>query len=415
MRSWSHLVAVVLLALGVVLAALVVPAPPAGATAVDDEAQLTAALNDLRASLGLPRVATDARLVQVARSWSARMAASGDLAHNAGLDAEAPPGDFLKENVAVGPDMVAIHAGLVASRTHYDVMVHPMPTAVGIGVVHDGPRRWVTQVFLRPPVIEPALSIASSGAGAAGAGEGYRLVTADGGVAAFGTSSAMPAAPTAAPTTAGASTPSGAGYWVADTAGRVSARGDAGWFGDLGGVGLSAPIVGLAATPSGRGYWLLGRDGGVFSFGDAGFFGSTGALRLNSPVVALAPTTSGHGYWFVAADGGIFSFGDAGFFGSTGALRLNSPVVGMAATASGAGYWLVARDGGVFTFGDAPFLGSTGDLVLAQPIVGIRPSAGGAGYRFGAADGGVFSFGDAPFLGSLAGVARRTVVALLAP
>jgi hypothetical protein len=238
-----------------------------------------------------------------------------------------------------------------------------------------------------------------------------------------------------------AATHTGRGYWLVNSAGKVSVFGDAIRYGDLAGVGLNKPIVNIAATPTGAGYWLVATDGGIFTFGDAPFFGSagnirlnqpmvgmaddpatdgywttasdggvfsydapfegsTGSMRLNRPVVGMAATRTGNGYWLVASDGGIFTFGDAGFFGSTGALRLNRPVVGMAATASGRGYWLVASDGGIFTFGDAGFFGSTGALPLNQPVAGMAATPTGRGYWLVAADGGIFTFGDAGFYGS---------------
>jgi hypothetical protein len=197
-----------------------------------------------------------------------------------------------------------------------------------------------------------------------------------------------------------ARTPSGHGYWVAQSDGAVFPFGDAGYFGSLGGIGLAQPIVGIAATPTGDGYWLVARDGGIFAFGDAHFFGSTGAMHLNQPVVGMAAGPGGDGYWLVASDGGIFSYGTAHFHGSTGAMHLNQPVVGMAADPGGDGYWLVASDGGVFSFGTARFHGSTGAIHLNQPVVGMTGGPAGNGYWLVASDGGVFSFGTARFHGS---------------
>ena len=111
-----------------------------------------------------------------------------------------------------------------------------------------------------------------------------------------------------------APSPSGNGYWLVASGGKVEAFGDAMKHGDLYGTPLNAPLVGMAATPDGLGYWLLGGDGGVFTFGTAQFYGSTGSLVLNKPVVGMTATSDGHGYWLVASDGGIFSYGDAKFF-----------------------------------------------------------------------------------------------------
>jgi Tol biopolymer transport system component len=208
-----------------------------------------------------------------------------------------------------------------------------------------------------------------------------------------------------APCTGCPTTPvySGPGYRFVSSDGGIFAFGDAKFYGSAGGTKLAKPIVGMAATPSNGGYWLVASDGGIFSYGDAKFFGSTGALKLNSPIVGMTATPSGEGYWFVAADGGIFSFGDAKFHGSMGGQPLSRPIVGMMSSATGKGYWLVASDGGIFSFGDAKFFGSTGDIKLAKPIVGMDRSPSGNGYRFVSSDGGIFTFGDAKFLGSMGG------------
>jgi hypothetical protein len=205
------------------------------------------------------------------------------------------------------------------------------------------------------------------------------------------------------------------GYRVAGANGTVRSYGDAGSYGELGGVALNRPVVGIADDPRALGYWLVASDGGIFSFGGATFFGSTGGMRLNQPVVGMAATADGGGYWLVAGDGGIFTFGNARFYGSTGAMRLTQPIVGMAATPDGGGYWLVAADGGIFTFGNARFYGSTGAMRLNQPIVGIGPTPDGRGYWLVAADGGVFCFGDARYFGSTGALRLNQPVLAIAP
>jgi len=197
-----------------------------------------------------------------------------------------------------------------------------------------------------------------------------------------------------------ATTPSGAGYWLADAAGGVHAYGDAVSHGSMYGSALNKPVVGIAATSDGGGYWLVAADGGIFSFGDAAFDGSTGNISLNKPIVGMSDDAHSGGYRFVAADGGVFDF-SAPFYGSTGNLVLNKPVVGMAPTPDDSGYWLAASDGGVFSFGDAAFYGSMGAVTLNKPVVGIAATPSGKGYWLVAADGGIFSFGDAGFYGSL--------------
>jgi hypothetical protein len=206
------------------------------------------------------------------------------------------------------------------------------------------------------------------------------------------------------PVTGMASTPTGDGYWLVDSAGDVVARGRARLYGSMSGMHLNAPMEHLVATPDGGGYWLVAADGGIFSFGDARFVGSMGGRPLNAPVVSMTPTPTGGGYWLVASDGGVFAFGDAAFHGSMGGRALNAPVVGIATDRGTGGYWLVASDGGIFSFA-APFLGSTGDLVLHRPVTAMTPTADGAGYWLAATDGGIFAFGEAAFHGSMGATA----------
>jgi hypothetical protein len=196
-------------------------------------------------------------------------------------------------------------------------------------------------------------------------------------------------------------TPSGNGYWIADSAGRVTSAGDARWLGDAGTTGPAAgeSVSSLSATPSGNGYWLFTSRGRVLTFGDAVSYGDMSKTALNGPVLGSIPTPSGKGYYMVASDGGIFAFGDAAFHGSMGAKRLNAPVQSLVPTADGAGYWLVAADGGIFAFGDAPFKGSMGGKALNKPVVGMVRYADG--YLMVGSDGGIFDFSASPFLGSL--------------
>jgi hypothetical protein len=197
-----------------------------------------------------------------------------------------------------------------------------------------------------------------------------------------------------------AATPTGGGYWLADSGGGVFTFGDAVFHGSMWGAQLDAPIVGIAGTPTGDGYWLVGADGGIFTFGDAAFDGSTGSIRLAAPVVGMSVDEPTGGYRLTSSDGGVFDF-DAPFYGSMGGEPLNAAVVGMAATPTGSGYWLVGSDGGVFTFGEAVFYGSMGGKPLDAPVVGMAATPTGKGYWLVGSDGGVFTFGDAQFYGAL--------------
>ena len=153
--------------------------------------------------------------------------------------------------------------------------------------------------------------------------------------------------PTAAlASTAATTTGAGSGYWLAGADGGVFNFGVAQFDGSGGSLHLRAPIVGMATTPDGGGYWLVASDGGVFTFGDAVFFGSTGGLRLNKPIVGMAATPDGGGYWLVASDGGVFTFGDAVFYGSTGGCDSTSPSSAWRPppTAAATGWWRPTGD-----------------------------------------------------------------------
>jgi hypothetical protein len=205
----------------------------------------------------------------------------------------------------------------------------------------------------------------------------------DAGVFAFGdaASRGAPRGALSSPITAMEATGDGNGYWLVSADGGVFSYGNAPFLGSLGNLRLQREIVDFAVTRSGAGYWLVGADGGVFCFGDAKYRGGIAPFPINAPVVGIASTRSGRGYWIVAADGGVFCFGDATFHGSTGNLRLAQPVVGIASTPTGRGYWLVAADGGVFCFGDAEYHGSLADDPRPHGrTVDVEPAPGRDGY-----------------------------------
>jgi hypothetical protein len=241
---------------------------------------------------------------------------------------------------------------------------------------------------------------------------GYWLLGADGAVFSFGDAAphgdASAALAAVNATEPGASvraidiepTPSGQGYWVLDSRGRVRPFGDASHLGDvvLSRLAAGEEPASLSSTPNGAGYWIFTNRGHALPFGDAAFLGDVSGTPLNGPVLDSIATPSGKGYYMVASDGGIFAFGDARFAGSMGGQRLNAPVRSLVPDSDGDGYWLVASDGGVFAF-EAPFRGSLGDLRLNRPVRGMVRY--GNGYVMVAEDGGIFAFSDKPFSGSL--------------
>src|SRR4051794_28781014 len=131
--------------LGVALAFAVAPAAKADPNV--DEGQFFALLNVVRAKNGRPPLATDGQLINVARGWSAQMAAAGGLSHNPALGSEITGWRTLGENVGTGGDVNSIEAALEASPHHFENMVDPNFQYVGIGVVEAGGAIWVTEDF----------------------------------------------------------------------------------------------------------------------------------------------------------------------------------------------------------------------------------------------------------------------------
>jgi hypothetical protein len=195
----------------------------------------------------------------------------------------------------------------------------------------------------------------------------------------------------------------GGGYWLVTSRGQVLAFGDAHAYGPRGNALGKYRIVGIAASPDGNGYWLASSGGRVLSFGDAAFLGSSEVIDPRARVVGMAADPDGAGYWLVTDDGDVFGFGDARFLGSAASTDLGSPVVGMAATPDGRGYWLATANGQVVGFGDAGDFGSVAPADLKGTIAGLAATSDGRGYWVVARDGDVYAFGDALFLGSEVG------------
>ena len=121
------------------------------------------------------------------------------------------------------------------------------------------------------------------------------------------------------------------------------------------------PLFGIAES----GYYLATVAGEVLVFGDAGFHGDLTGVGLRSPLISLQASASGDGYWMPASDGGVFSFGSAPFFGSPVGAGRGATVSGMITTVDGGGYLMASDRGIVFHFGNAP---QYGDLSPGYPI-----------------------------------------------
>lgn len=187
-----------------------------------------------------------------------------------------------------------------------------------------------------------------------------------------------------------AATPSGAGYWMTTSTGRVYSFGDAPRRPGVTGGGKR--VVDIAPTATGRGYWLLTRHGRVLTFGDARFRGDK--RGSTSRFVSFVPSLSGLGYRLVTADGGTRSFGDADRVGGIAGRVRSGAIVGAAANGAG-GLWLASKAGRVFSLGGGKHLGGVASRDSRPCITDMASSPSGRGYWLVTVRGRIYSFGDA--------------------
>lgn len=105
--------------------------------------------NALRASVGVGPLKVNSELLTKARNWSQTQANSGTIFHSTLTDGVSQNWQSLGENVGMGPDVLAIHNALVASPRHYQNLVDPRFTEVGMGVVNQNGTIYVSQVFMQ--------------------------------------------------------------------------------------------------------------------------------------------------------------------------------------------------------------------------------------------------------------------------
>jgi hypothetical protein len=162
-------------------------------------------------------------------------------------------------------------------------------------------------------------------------GQGYYMVSADGGVFAFNATFAgsCPSIGGCVGTTvAVAPDASGNGYWLVTNAGNIYAFGDARYLGAPG--AQSSAITAMVRTPDGGGYYILDGNGQVFAYGDAD--ASLGGLPAGTasaldPATAIFDTPNGGGYWISTSLGKVDSFGNAPDEGDMSSTHLNEPII----------------------------------------------------------------------------------------
>lgn len=112
------------------------PASATTAGPAELEAGFVAKINDLRAGKGLGSLTVDAELTAAARDWAGSMAAAGRISHASSLSSGVSSNwSKIGENVGVGPELDSLFQAFVDSPTHYDNLVDPVFTRVGVGVV----------------------------------------------------------------------------------------------------------------------------------------------------------------------------------------------------------------------------------------------------------------------------------------
>lgn len=142
------------------------------AAPADDEQAFVQAINELRASKGVPALQVHPQLTVLARNFAPRMVERGQIFHNPDLSKQAPDTwQKLGENVGVGGTVASLHQAFVDSPGHYRNLVDPSYRYIGVGVVHANGRMWVVEDFMGSdaplPQVQPPKSNVTSKAGMA--------------------------------------------------------------------------------------------------------------------------------------------------------------------------------------------------------------------------------------------------------
>lgn len=115
----------------------------------EEEQAFVNKINALRSSLGLGSLSVDNELTSEARTWAQTMKDSGGIFHSSNL-AKGISANWKKlgENVGVGGTVDDLFAAFVASPKHYENLVDPAYTSVGIGVVWADGRMYTAHRFM---------------------------------------------------------------------------------------------------------------------------------------------------------------------------------------------------------------------------------------------------------------------------
>jgi uncharacterized protein YkwD len=120
---------------------------PAGNFSPGAESDFVSRINNLRAQQGLAQLTVSASLNNYARDWSQEMATSGNFRHS-NIASLLGPWGIVGENIGRGGSVGSIFTALEDSQPHYDNMVDPRFTHLGVGVFIDSSGKlWTTHVF----------------------------------------------------------------------------------------------------------------------------------------------------------------------------------------------------------------------------------------------------------------------------
>jgi uncharacterized protein YkwD len=113
------------------------------------EQELLTFINNDRAAAGMGALALNSRLSRMARKHSRQMAANRALFHHSCLSCRFRGRRWrvLGENVGTGKSVQSVHVMMMGSDSHRGNILGGSYLRVGIGVVGQGRRAWVTEIF----------------------------------------------------------------------------------------------------------------------------------------------------------------------------------------------------------------------------------------------------------------------------
>jgi len=266
-------------------------------------------------------------------------------------------------------------------------------------LMHNAPSGDPATVLALPTIISYFASRGYTFVNLAGStGNGYQVLTANGGVHNFGAPWYGSASGTLGTLTAVglAVDPDTGGYWILKSNGGVGNY-NAPWYGSLAGH-LSAGVKVTAIAASHGGYLILTSDGAVHGFG-APTFGSAKGTLGTLTAVALAVDADTGGYWILKSNGGVGNY-HAPWHGSLAGQIASGAAPAIAASPAG-GYLVLTTNGGVHSFG-APWYGSASGTLGTLTAVALAVDTATGGYWILKSNGGVGNY-HAPWHGSLAG------------